>query len=129
VNDLQRIHETNLTIFAACGANQTSHELVDWNNGAFTKVLIDGLTNRNNNQQLSKNGEVTIAALGTYLTEYVPALTKEVTTKLGEIEQRPEFQPMQIGDPTPLALIAPKTVGAAPARESGVGVHLVLNPR
>lgn len=106
VSDLQRQDATNLTIFASCQPYQKSHEMADWNNGAFTKVLIDGLTNRYHDMTVDPHGDVTIGALQGYVGPKVAELTKTITSSLHETPQSPAFQILQIGDTTALTSVS-----------------------
>lgn len=64
---------TDLVLYAAAGPGQASQESARWNNGAFTKALIEGLKGR---ADYREKGVVTVTALDTYLTERVRDLTR-----------------------------------------------------
>lgn len=64
--------ENGVVVFAASTGRQSSQESVSWNNGAFTKALIEGLSGR---ADFQKSGRVTINMLDLYVSERVKELT------------------------------------------------------
>jgi uncharacterized caspase-like protein len=64
--------ESGAVVFAASTGNQYSLEDAKWNNGAFTKALVEGLTGR---ADYSGKGRITINMLDLYISERVKELT------------------------------------------------------
>lgn len=64
--------ESGVIVFAASTGRQSSQESVMWNNGAFTKAIIEGLSGR---ADYKKSGHVTVNMLELYLSERVKELT------------------------------------------------------
>lgn len=64
--------ESGVVVFAASTGRQSSQESVAWNNGAFTKALIEGLSGR---ADFQKSGRITINMLDLYVSERVKELT------------------------------------------------------
>ncbi|HSS20367.1 MAG TPA: caspase family protein [Pyrinomonadaceae bacterium] len=64
--------ESGAVVFAASTGNQYSLEDVKWNNGAFTKALVEGFTGR---ADYGGTGRITINMLDLYLSERVKELT------------------------------------------------------
>lgn len=64
--------ENSVTVFAAATDRQESLERLDWGNGAFTKVLVQGLAGAARLQAISA---VTTRSLSPYVREGVMALT------------------------------------------------------
>jgi uncharacterized caspase-like protein len=91
INDLT--NEANrLTVFASAAAAQYSLEDPEWNNGAFTKALIEGLSGK---ADYTGDGYVTLNQLDLYLAERVKALTGNRQTP---ITTRPaSFEDLTIG--------------------------------
>lgn len=75
--------ENGAVVFAAATGNQVALESTTWNNGAFTKALVEGLTTEKADYQ--RNGKITITMLELYISERVKELTggnqTPVTTK------------------------------------------------
>ena len=72
INDLASA-ENGAVVFSASTGRQSSLEDTAWNNGAFTKALVEGLMGR---ADLFKNGKITISTLDAFITERVKELTK-----------------------------------------------------
>lgn len=72
VNELSSA-ENGAIIFAASTGRQVSLEDAVWNNGAFTKALVEGL---NGKAEIPGKGKVTINSLDLYISERVKELTK-----------------------------------------------------
>lgn len=64
--------ESGAVVFAASTGNQYSLEDEKWNNGAFTKALVEGFTGR---ADYSGKGRITINMLDLYISERVKELT------------------------------------------------------
>jgi len=64
--------ESGAVVFAASTGNQYSLEDAKWNNGAFTKALVEGITGR---ADYSGKGRITINMLDLYISERVKELT------------------------------------------------------
>jgi uncharacterized caspase-like protein len=71
VNELASA-ENGAVVFAASTGNQYSLENKAWNNGAFTKALVEGLTGK---ADYTGKGKITINMLDLYLSERVKELT------------------------------------------------------
>lgn len=71
VNELASA-ENGAVVFAASTGNQYSLENKTWNNGAFTKALVEGLLGK---ADYSGKGKITINMLDLYLSERVKELT------------------------------------------------------
>ena len=64
--------ENGAVVFAASTGKQVSLENPEWNNGAFTKALVEGLGGRADYQ---RTGRITVNMLDLYLSERVKELT------------------------------------------------------
>jgi hypothetical protein len=64
--------ESGAVVFAASTGNQYSLEDAKWNNGAFTKALVEGITGR---ADYTGKGRITINMLDLYISERVKELT------------------------------------------------------
>ena len=64
--------ENGAVVFAASTGNQYSLEDAKWNNGAFTKALVEGFTGR---ADYTGKGKITINMLDLYISERVKELT------------------------------------------------------
>lgn len=64
-------------VFSAATGDQTARESVKWNNGAFTKAVVEGLLGK---ADPAATGFVTVAGLETYVGERVRELTAERQT-------------------------------------------------
>lgn len=71
INELSSA-ESGAVVFAASTGNQYSLEDAKWNNGAFTKALVEGFTGR---ADYSGKGRITINMLDLYISERVKELT------------------------------------------------------
>jgi uncharacterized caspase-like protein len=82
--------ENGAVVFASSTGRQFSLERPEWNNGAFTKALIEGL---NGKADYTKKGKVSINMLDLYLSERVKELTEgqqtPTTTKPQTIQDFP----------------------------------------
>jgi hypothetical protein len=72
MNDLSS-SENGVVVFASSTGQEESEEKADWGNGAFTKVLIEGLAGK---ADFTGMGRVTFAALNLFLSEGVSRLTQ-----------------------------------------------------
>ena len=72
VNDLTAA-ENGVVVYSSSSGNQVSLENPIWGNGAFTKVLVDGLKGKA--ALFDDTGEITIKQLDAYLSHQVKALT------------------------------------------------------
>jgi uncharacterized caspase-like protein len=64
--------ENGVVVFTASTGAQLSQESPEWNNGAFTKALDEGLDGE---ADLFKKGRVTVSSLDAFLGDRVPTLT------------------------------------------------------
>lgn len=71
VNELSSA-ENGAVVFTASTKNQASLEDSVWNNGAFTKALVEGLSGQADRQN---TGRITITMLDLYITERVKQIT------------------------------------------------------
>jgi WD40 repeat protein len=76
VNELASA-ENGAVVFASATGKQYSWERPEWNNGAFTKALIEGL---NGKADFSGKGKISINMIDLYLSERVKELTQGVQT-------------------------------------------------
>ena len=76
VNDLAKA-ENGVVVFASSTGRQVSQEDSHWQNGAFTKALVEGI---NGKADYSGNGRITLNMLDLYLSERVKALTDGLQT-------------------------------------------------
>jgi hypothetical protein len=65
--------ENGVVVFTASTGSQLSQESAEWQNGAFTKALIEGLDGQ---ADLFKRGRVTVSGLDAYVSDRVPVLTQ-----------------------------------------------------
>lgn len=65
--------ENGVVVFTASTGKQLSQEDAVWQNGAFTKALIEGLSGK---ADMNQDGAIAISELNYYLTERVKELTK-----------------------------------------------------
>lgn len=87
-NDL-RSAENGVVVFASSTARQYSLEDPSWNNGAFTKALVEGL---NGSADMVDDGQITINELNLYVAERVKSLTgNQQTPTLGKPSTVPDF--------------------------------------
>jgi WD40 repeat protein len=82
--------ENGAVVFASSTGRQFSLERPEWNNGAFTKALIEGLSGK---ADYTKKGKISINMLDLYLSERVKELTQgqqtPTTTKPQTIQDFP----------------------------------------
>ena len=69
--------ENGVVVFAASSGRQESEEKAAWGNGAFTKVLVEGLQGR---ADLNRTGRITFKGLDFYVSEEVRQLTENRQT-------------------------------------------------
>ncbi|MGB9178195.1 MAG: caspase family protein [Pyrinomonadaceae bacterium] len=62
-----------IVVFSASTGSESSYERLEWNNGAFTKALVEGL---NGAAAVGSTGRITYAMLNLYISERVKELTK-----------------------------------------------------
>jgi WD40 repeat protein len=67
--------DVGVAIFSSCESRQVSFEKPVWQNGAFTKALVEGLMG--GADQFKKNNMVTWKELDLYISDRVPELTSE----------------------------------------------------
>ena len=72
INELSSA-QNGAVVFSASTGSESSYERPEWNNGAFTKALIEGL---NGAADFLKGGRITYTMLNVYVTERVKELTK-----------------------------------------------------
>ena len=65
--------ENGVVVFSSSTGRQLSLEDKAWDNGAFTKALVEGISGKADHQQ---SGRVTFKMLDLYVTERVKELTK-----------------------------------------------------
>jgi len=89
VNELASA-ENGVVVFAASTGRQYSLEDPQWQNGAFTKALVEGI---DGNAALSReSGKITVNMLDVYISERVKVLTKgEQTPTTTKPETVPDF--------------------------------------
>jgi uncharacterized caspase-like protein len=89
VNELS-CAENGVIVFASSTGKQKSLERADWQNGAFTKALVEGLRGK---ADYHNRGRITINMLDLYLSERVKGLTAgkqtPTTTKPQTIQDFP----------------------------------------
>jgi WD40 repeat protein len=95
--------ESPVITFASCGKGELSEESSEWNNGAFTKALVEGLSGK---ADADHDGVVTITELSQYLSTRVAELTKDA--------QHPVLsKPTSVRADLPLAVVGPIVTHAA----------------
>lgn len=72
INELSSA-ENGTVVFASSTGRQQSIESEEWNNGAFTKALVEGLDGK---ADLLQNGEIKISTLEAYVANRVKELTE-----------------------------------------------------
>lgn len=65
--------ESGAVVFASSTGNQYSVENPAWNNGAFTKAVVEGISGK---ADYAGKGRITINMLDLYISERVKELTK-----------------------------------------------------
>jgi hypothetical protein len=68
-----RVSANNVTVLTSSTGNEFSREDVKWNNGAFTKVLLDAL---GKDADENHDGLISMSELTYYVATHVPALTE-----------------------------------------------------
>lgn len=71
VNELAAA-DNGVVVFAASTGRQASQEAPEWNNGAFTRALLEGLRGRADHR---RSGRITLTMLDYYVSERVKELT------------------------------------------------------
>jgi uncharacterized caspase-like protein len=80
--------DSGLVVFAASGSKELAQERDEWQNGAFSKALVEGLSGK---ADIAHQGKITISLLEYWLAERVKELTKG--------QQHPTFaKPAAVGD-------------------------------
>ena len=69
--------ENGAVVFTASSGRQVALERTEWNNGAFTKALLEGLSGK---ADMMGRGRITINALDYYISERVKELTGDQQT-------------------------------------------------
>jgi uncharacterized caspase-like protein len=76
VNELSSA-ENGAVVFASSTGRQISVESEEWQNGAFTKAIVEGMDGK---ADLLKNGKITISGLETWVAERVKDLSEGTQT-------------------------------------------------
>jgi len=85
--------ENGAVVFASSSRTQRSLESEEWQNGAFTKALLEGLSGK---ADLMKKGKITIDYLDLYISERVKELTKGEQTPIVQKPQTVQDFPIAI---------------------------------
>ncbi len=121
MNDLIR-STSGLEIFASCSDNEFSYEDSRWNNGAFTKAILEAFNNERvevgageftvadlyadnpitKREELGSDGVITIGELRRFLQRRVPFLVRSIK---GELQTPTNKTAEQIGDNTGIFMI------------------------
>lgn len=72
INELSSA-ENGVVVFSASTGSESSYEREEWNNGAFTKALVEGLGGA---ASIGNTGRITYNMLNVYISERVKELTK-----------------------------------------------------
>ena len=72
INELSSA-ENGVVVFSASTGSESSYEREEWNNGAFTKALVEGL---GGSASIGNTGRITYNMLNVYISERVKELTK-----------------------------------------------------
>jgi WD40 repeat protein len=72
INELSSA-ENGVVVFSASTGSESSYEREEWNNGAFTKALVEGLGGA---ASIGTTGRITYNMLNVYISERVKELTK-----------------------------------------------------
>jgi len=75
-----QLYQHGAVVFASSTGDQSSLESPIWNNGAFTKALVEGLAG---GADMVHRGNVTVTGLDDYLEFSVPQLTENRQTPIG----------------------------------------------
>ena len=65
--------ENGVVVFASSTGRETSQESAEWNNGAFTKALVEGLGGR---ADFNHDGAISLNELNLWVAERVKKLTE-----------------------------------------------------
>ena len=76
----RRDAENGVVVFTSSTGKQYSLEDKAWNNGAFTKALVEGIDGK---ADLLKSGKITVDSLSFYVSERVKVLTNGKQTPTG----------------------------------------------
>lgn len=87
--------EVSVVVFASSTASQLSQEKVAWNNGAFTKVLVEGLLGK---ADLLGKKEVTFKGLDYYIAAQVKELTQNSQSPVTMPARIPDFVMIKLRD-------------------------------
>jgi uncharacterized caspase-like protein len=71
VNELTSA-ENGVVVFASSTGQETSQESPDWNNGAFTKALVEGLSGRGD---FNRDGVISLNELNLWVADRVKELS------------------------------------------------------
>lgn len=69
--------DNGVIVFASSTGRQSSRESERWNNGAFTKALVEGLRGH---ADFARSGRITVSMLDLYISERVKELTSGLQT-------------------------------------------------
>jgi len=94
INDLSSA-EYGLVVLASSTGKQVSLEDAEWNNGAFTKALVEGL---NGQADLKKRGRITHKMLDFYVSDRVDELTQGRQTPVNPSPQGVPDYPIAIAE-------------------------------
>jgi hypothetical protein len=72
INELSSA-ENGVVVFSASTGSESAYELPEWNNGAFTKAVVEGLSGA---AAMASNARITFNMLNLYVSERVKELTK-----------------------------------------------------
>ena len=89
INELSSV-QNGVVVFSASTSSELSYERAEWNNGAFTKALVEGL---NGAAEISGTGRITYKMLDVYISERVKELTRgqQHPTMISPRETVPDF--------------------------------------
>ena len=72
INELSST-QNGVVVFSGSTGSESAYEKAEWNNGAFTKALVEGL---NGSAAIGNTGRITYNMLNVYVSERVKELTK-----------------------------------------------------
>jgi WD40 repeat protein len=72
INELSSA-QNGVVVFSAATGSESSYEHEEWNNGAFTKALVEGLSGA---AEIGGKGRITYTMLNVYVSDRVKELTK-----------------------------------------------------
>ncbi|HSI64717.1 MAG TPA: caspase family protein, partial [Candidatus Saccharimonadia bacterium] len=88
VNELSSA-ENGAVVFASSTGRQVSVESEEWQNGAFTKAIVEGLDGK---ADLFRNGKITVSSLETWIAERVKELSEgSQTPTVAKPQTVPDF--------------------------------------